>query len=62
MVLMVFMPKLGLVTTELMIPLSTVENERRPQCFGKMEDNLNFIGKMEDNANVKGNGRQPQFL
>ena len=36
-------------------------NRRRPNFFGKMEDDLN-LRVMEDDLNVRGNGRQPQFL
>jgi hypothetical protein len=24
-----------------------LENGRRPKCFGKIEDNLNFLGKLK---------------
>ena len=46
-------------------------NGRRPQLFGKMEDDLNFWAKwkttsilkvMEDDLNVKGNGRRHKYF
>jgi hypothetical protein len=35
---------------------------RRPQLFGKMEDNLNFLEKWKTTSIFMGYGRQPQLL
>ena len=41
--------------------LNLQANGRRPQFFGKMEDDLNFQ-EMEDDLNFWQNRRRPQFL
>jgi hypothetical protein len=42
--------------------LNILENERRPQFLGKMEDDLNFWAKWKTTSIFGQNGRRPQFL
>ena len=36
----------------------SLANVRRPQFWGEIEDNLNFVGQMEDDLNFQVNRRQ----